>query len=93
MSLNNNLNNISFLKTKSLSDVKNAQKNALIKTLNQNYIPYRECKIKNTSEEVLGKLFSYFIVETVILGKLLNINPFNQPAVEQVKDYTKSLLS
>ena len=33
-----------------------------------------------------------FYFETVIIGKLLNINPFDQPAVEQVKIYTKNYL-
>jgi len=42
---------------------------------------------------VLGELFSYFILETVIVGKLININPFDQPAVEQVKTFTKKMLS
>jgi len=33
------------------------------------------------------------MIETVIIGKILKINPFNQPAVEQVKIYTKKLLN
>ena len=33
------------------------------------------------------------IIETIIIGKLTKINPFNQPAVEQVKNITKNLLS
>ena len=47
----------------------------------------------NSSENSLGSLFSYFMMETIILGKLTKINPFNQPAVEQVKKLTKKLLS
>ena len=50
-------------------------------------------EFKEINEEVLGELFSYFILETIIVGKLLNINPFDQKAVEQVKDYTKKLLT
>ena len=42
--------------------------------------------INNKNEETLGELFSYFIMETVLIGKLLGINPFDQPAVEQVKN-------
>ena len=53
----------------------------------------REFKIKKINEEILGELFSFFIIETIIVGKLLNINPFNQPAVEQVKVDTKKLLT
>ena len=73
--------------------IKIAQKNALIKTFKKNNIPFREFKIKKVNEEVLGKLFSLLIVETIIVSKLLNVNPFDQPAVEQVKVYTKKLLS
>ena len=82
-----------FLNKKKLSTVKSAQKKALIKTFLKNEIPFREFKIQTINEEVLGKLFSFFIIETVILGKLLKINPFDQPAVEQVKKYTKKLLN
>jgi len=82
----------SFLNKKKLSAVKNAQKKALIKSLIKNNISFREFIIKKNNEEVLGKLFSYFIIETIVIAKLLNINPFNQPAVEKVKIYTKKYL-
>ena len=58
-----------------------------------NKISFREFKLKkDNDEETLGKLFSYFILETILIGKLTNINPFNQPAVEQVKVVTKNHL-
>ena len=80
-----------FLNKISLSEIKIAQKNALIKVLKKKNIPFREFKIKKIDETILGELFSYFIVETVLIGKLLEINPFNQPAVEEVKILTKKL--
>ena len=70
-----------------------AQKNALIEVFKKKKIPFREFKVNGINEEVLGKLFSYFIIETIIIGKLINVNPFDQPAVEQVKVKTKKLLS
>ena len=73
--------------------MKNAQKKALIKTFIKKNIPFRELKINIGKEETLGKLFSYFIIETIVVGKMLDINPFDQPAVEQVKKYTKKLLN
>ena len=85
--------NLNFLNNKSLSQIKLSQKNALIKTLKKNKIPFREFKIKKDHEGTLGRLFSYFILETIIVGKLSGLNPFNQPAVEQVKKYTKQILS
>ena len=45
------------------------------------------------NEETRSELFSYFILETVMIGKLAKINPFNQPAVEQVKNLTKKNLN
>ena len=82
-----------FLDKKKLRDIKFAQKNSLIKAFKKKNIPFREFKIKNTNEKTLGELFSYFILETVIIGKLIKVNPFDQPAVEQVKNYTKKLLN
>ena len=59
----------------------------------KNNIPFREFNIKALNEETLGKLFSYFMLEIIIIGKLTKINPYDQPAVEQIKVYTKKLLS
>ena len=88
-----NLKMKNFLNNKNLKSIKKAQQKALIKTFKKYKIPFREFKIKKQTEEVLGNLFSYFILETVMIGKLLKINPFDQPAVEQVKIYTKKFLT
>ena len=40
-------------------------------------IPFREFKVKKINEEILGELFSFFIIETIIIGKLLNISNKN----------------
>jgi glucose-6-phosphate isomerase len=81
-----------FLNNKKLGKVKIAQKEALTKSFKQKNIPFREFKLKKKDEKTLGKLFSYFILETILIGKLLKINPFDQPAVEQVKIFTKKFL-
>ena len=89
-----NLKNVdtrySYLNKKTLPQIKNAQKKALIETLKKKNIPFREFKIKKVSEQTLGQLFTYFIFEIVIIARIANINPFNQPAVEQVKVKTKN---
>ena len=76
-----------------MNEIKNAQKDALIRIFKKKKIPFREFKINNVNEAVLGELFSYFILETVFIGELTKINPYNQPAVEQVKALTKKILS
>ena len=85
--------NFSYAKNKNLPEAKEAQKNALIQVLKSKKIPYKEFIINKKNEETLGELFSYFITETVLIGKLLGINPFDQPAVEEVKILTKKYLS
>tara|TARA_B110000305_G_C19354498_1_gene596012 strand:- start:735 stop:1355 length:621 start_codon:yes stop_codon:yes gene_type:complete len=95
MKINNNIfgKKFSFAENKELSTVREAQKYALLKSLKKKNISYREFKIENKTEDTLGKLFSYFMLETVLIGKLIGINPFNQPSVEEVKVLTKKYLS
>ena len=82
-----------FAENKELSKVREAQKNALIQALRNKNIPYREFKINKITEETIGELFSYFMLETILIGNFIGINPFNQPAVEEVKVLTKQYLS
>ena len=86
------LNELKYLDKKSLNRVKNSQREALIKTFKKNKIQYEEFIIKKIDEKTLGELFSLFILKAAIVGKLSNINPFDQPAVEQVKIFTKQIL-
>ena len=88
-----NLENISFLHNKKLQVIKKAQKKALIKTFKNNNIPYREFAINDLNENVIGELFSYFILETILVADLTNVNPYDQPSVEQVKYLTNRILS
>ena len=93
INVRNSLVTKSFLHKKKISTVKIAQKNSLIRAFKLKNIPFREFKIKSVNEEVLGELFALFIVETILIGKLTGINPYDQPAVEKVKVYTKQFLS
>ena len=86
-------NKINYLHNKNLDKIKIAQKDALIKSLVIKKIPYREFEINHLNEEILGELFSYYILETILIGKLSGINPYDQPAVEQVKQDTKKILN
>ena len=84
--------NINYLSQKSYQKIKNAQKNAFVKILGNKKIRYKEINIKNFNEKVLGRLFFIFIFKTIALGKLMKVNPFDQPAVESVKVLTKKFL-
>ena len=83
---------MNFLNKKTLSKIKYAQKNSLIFTLKKNKIPFREFEIKKRDEATIGELFGYFITETILIGMMSKINPFDQPAVEEVKVITRKFL-
>ena len=55
-------------------------------------ITFRTFEVLNRTEETMGELFSFFILETILLGRALNVNPFDQPSVELIKKETKKLL-
>ena len=50
-------------------------------------------KFKKKNEETLGELFTFFMLETILLGRMMKINPFDQPAVELIKKETKKILN
>ena len=55
-------------------------------------IPFRSFEIINRNENALGELFCFFILETILIGRALKINPYDQPAVELIKKETKKIL-
>ena len=81
-----------FLRGKNLSNIMYAQKIATENIFNKKKIPFRSFEIKKRNEKTLGELFCFFILETILIGKLLNVNPYDQPAVELIKKETKKLL-
>ena len=80
------------LNNASVYELINNQKKAMISLLKDKKIPFISIEIKKRDEETLGELFSYFILETVLIAESLKINPFNQPAVEQLKVLTNKNL-
>jgi len=81
-----------YLKNKSIDEILFAQKNATEKVFLKRNIPFRSFEIKERNEETLGELFCFFILETILLAKVLKINPYDQPSVELIKQETKKNL-
>ena len=81
-----------FLKNKNVSEIIYAQKKATENVFTRKKIPFRSFEVKKRNEKTLGELFCFFILETILLGKALKINPFDQPAVELIKKETKKIL-
>jgi len=81
-------------KKSSLNNIVDAQFNATIKVFKKNLIPFRVIFIDQKKPiQSFISLLVYSMLETAILCKALDLNPFNQPAVEAIKKETYSLLS
>ena len=89
----NLLSSYKFLKNKSVKSVMTAQKNAVKRVFKKQGLKFRNFEILRKDEETLGIIFTYLMLETILLGKLMKLNPFDQPAVEQIKKETKRILS
>jgi len=81
-----------YIAKKNLESILNAQRKALENALIKNKIPFRVFYFLKKREEELGTIFTFFVLETIILSKLMNINSFDQPAVETIKRDTKKIL-
>ena len=94
LSLNNSiiLPEQNYLRNKKLDEIIFAQKKATENVFKRKKIPFRSFEINYRDEKTLGELFCFFILETILIGRALKINPFNQPAVELIKNETKKIL-
>ena len=81
-----------FLKNKDIDKIIFAQKKATENVFKHKNIPFRSFEIDNRDEKTLGELFCFFILETILIGKMLKLNPYDQPAVELIKKETKKIL-
>ena len=86
------LSSFKYLKNKNLAKIILSQKLATEKVFLNKNIPFRSFEIINRNEKTLGELFCFFILETILLGRALNVNPYDQPSVELIKKETKKYL-
>ena len=82
-----------YLEAKKISTIFGCQCEATQKVLLDKGFNVRKIEIPPINEEVLGALFMHFMLEAACVCKLIDVNPFDQPAVEQGKIITKKLLS
>ena len=87
------LPSLNYLKNKNLYQIKSAQKKATETVFRKRNIPFRSFKVLLRSEEAIGELFTFFMLETILLADFMKINPFDQPSVELIKIETKRILT
>ena len=82
----------SYLRNKKLSKIIESQMKATQNVFKRKKIPFRSFEILERNEQSLGEIFCFFILETILLGRALKVNPFDQPSVELIKKETKKVL-
>ncbi len=80
---------LEYLDQMSLGSLLKAEEHATFQSLLQKGCPVRRLSFNRLDEEVLGALFMHFMLETLLMGMLLKIDPLTQPAVEEIKRLTK----
>ena len=80
------------LGAKTIGDLVAAQGRATAETLAKNGCPVRTIHIDRLDEASLGELLMQLMLETIIAARLLGVDPFDQPAVEEGKLLAKQYL-
>jgi len=81
-----------YLGGRAVGDLVEAQQRAIPEALMKAGRPVRAVDFHALNEEILGSLLMHFMIETILAARLLGVDPFDQPAVEQGKRLTLKYL-
>ncbi len=84
---------LNYLAGKKLGDLVAAESRATAQTLSRNGRPVRMLHVPEVSAFNMGALMMHFMLETIIMGKLMEVDPFNQPGVEEGKVLARQFLA
>ena len=84
---------LGYLDRKSFGDLVEASQRATAETLIRHGRPTRIFHIQQPNEEAVGALMAHYILETMLTARLLGVNPFDQPAVEESKALARNYLA
>jgi glucose-6-phosphate isomerase len=75
-----------------VGDIVDAQAHAIAQALKQAGRPVRTIDVPELNARAAGALLMHFMMETIVAGRLLHVDPFDQPGVELAKILTKQRL-
>ena len=87
-----NFQGYEYLKGTTIGDVSYAQQEATIQSFIKKGKMLRRFNIDEFNDYALGGLMMHFMLETILMGYVRGINPFDQPAVEFGKKISKEIL-
>ncbi len=83
---------VDYLAGRRVSELVSAQQHAIADALMHAGRPVRVIDVDNPDETTLGRLLMHMMVETILAGHLLGVDPFGQPGVELGKTLTREYL-
>ena len=84
---------LKYLAGKKLGDLVDAEARATAQTLFKNGRPVRQIHLPKVDEFHMGALMMHFMLETILMGRLMGVDPFNQPGVEEGKVLARQFLA
>ncbi len=84
---------LAYLGNRRMGDLLAAEQRATEMTLAKRGCPVRVFRLAKLDERALGALMMHFMLETILAGHMLGIDPFDQPAVEDGKRLARHYLS
>jgi glucose-6-phosphate isomerase len=83
---------VSMVKGVSVEEIMSAIVRGTKEACRARQVPFMSVTLEEVSPYELGAFMQFAMLETIYLGKLLGINPFDQPDVEAYKSITKEIL-
>jgi glucose-6-phosphate isomerase len=83
---------LDYLAGKAMGDLVDAEARATAQTLSRNGRPVRTIHLPKIDERAIGALMMHFMLETILMGKLMGVDPFDQPGVEEGKVLAREFL-
>jgi glucose-6-phosphate isomerase len=84
---------LQYLSGRPLGDLVAAEARATAQTLFKTGRPVRQIRLPKVDEFSIGALMMHFMIETILMGKLMGVDPFDQPGVEEGKILAKKYLA
>ena len=85
-------NDLDYFINNKLGDVIHANQEATIATIQSKDNILRKFHFADFDEYSLGQIMMHFMLETIFFAKILNINPFDQPQVEEGKARAREIM-
>jgi len=84
---------LDYLAGKTMGDLVAAEARATAETLSRNGRPVRQIHLPKVGAAGVGALMMHFMLETILMGRLMGVDPFDQPGVEEGKVLAREYLN